>query len=55
LFLRQASEQYFTSFQFLDQLLRQVISRPHTVHSLLGSAVLLPLKLLVWGANLPAA
>jgi hypothetical protein len=53
--LRQASEQYFTSLQFLDQLLRQVISRPQTAHSLLGSAVLLPLKLLDFVANLLAA
>jgi hypothetical protein len=43
---RQASEQYFTCSQFLAQLLRQVMVRPHTVHSLLGKEALLPLKLL---------
>jgi hypothetical protein len=43
--LRQASEQYLTSAQFLAQLLRHVISRPHWVQGLLGKAVLLPLKL----------
>jgi hypothetical protein len=41
---RQASEQYFTSAQFLAQLLRQVISRPQTTQILLGSAALLPLN-----------
>jgi hypothetical protein len=42
--LRQASEQYFTSSQFLAQLLRQVISLPQTVQGLLGRYDLLPLK-----------
>jgi hypothetical protein len=51
--LRQASEQYLTSLQFLAQLLRHVITRPHTLQSLLGRADLLPLKLLVCVANLP--
>ena len=41
---RHASEQYFTSAQFLAQLLRQVISRPHATQGLLGSADLFPLK-----------
>ena len=41
---RHASEQYFTSSQFLAQLLRQVISRPQTMQVLLGSDALLPLK-----------
>ena len=41
---RQASEQYFTSAQFLAQLLRQVISRPQVTQILLGNAALLPLK-----------
>lgn len=45
-FARQASEQYFTSAQFLAQLLRQVISRPQVTHILLGSDDLLPLKLI---------
>ena len=40
----QASEQYFTSAQFLAQLLRQVISRPQVTQTLLGSADLLPLN-----------
>jgi len=40
----QASEQYFTSAQFLAQLLRQVISRPQATQGLLGKADLLPLK-----------
>jgi hypothetical protein len=44
LFLRHASEQVLTSFQFLAQLLRHVMVRPHTLHSLLGKALLLPLK-----------
>ena len=43
---RQASEQYFTSAQFLAQLLRQVMSRPQATQGLLGSAALLPLKLI---------
>ena len=41
---RQASEQYFTSAQFLAQLLRQVISRPQVTQILLGKLALLPLK-----------
>lgn len=41
---RQASEQYFTSAQFLAQLLRHVISRPQATQGLLGNAALLPLK-----------
>ena len=48
---RQASEQYFTSAQFLAQLLRQTMSRPQTWQGLLGSAALLPLKL--FGAAMP--
>ena len=43
---RHASEQYFTSAQFLAQLLRQVMSRPQATQGLLGSAALLPLKLI---------
>jgi uncharacterized protein (TIGR03643 family) len=42
--LRHASEQYFTSSQFLAQFLRHTISRPHTAHTLLGKLALLPLK-----------
>ena len=42
--LRQASEQYFTSSQFLAQLFRQVISRPHVTQILLGRPALLPLN-----------
>ena len=41
---RQASEQYSTESQFLAQALRQVMLRPHTAQSLLGSDCLLPLK-----------
>ena len=48
---RQASEQYFTSAQFLAQLLRQTMSRPQTWQGLLGSPALLPLKL--FGAAIP--
>jgi hypothetical protein len=48
---RQASEQYFTSAQFLAQLLRQTMSRPQTRQGLLGSAALLPLK--QFGAAMP--
>jgi hypothetical protein len=44
LLLRQASEQYFTSSQFLAQLLRHVMARPQAVQGLLGRADLLPLK-----------
>lgn len=40
----QACEQYFTSAQFLAQLLRQVISRPQATQGLLGKADLLPLN-----------
>ena len=43
--VRQASEQYFTSAQFLAQLLRHVISRPQVTQILLGSDALVPLKL----------
>lgn len=43
-FVRQASEQYFTSAQFLAQLLRQVISRPQVTQILLGKPALFPLK-----------
>jgi hypothetical protein len=39
---RQASEQYFTSAQFLAQLRRQLMARPHRKQGLLGSAALLP-------------
>jgi hypothetical protein len=38
------SEQYLTSAQFLAQALRQVMSRPHCVHGLLGRDDLLPLN-----------
>ena len=48
---RQASEQYFTSAQFLAQLLRQTMSRPQTWQGLLGSPALLPLK--PFGAAIP--
>jgi acetoin utilization deacetylase AcuC-like enzyme len=41
---RQASEQYFTSSQFLAQDLRQVISLPQTTQVLLGRNDLFPLK-----------
>ncbi len=41
---RQASEQYFTSSQFLAQDLRQVISLPQVTHSLLGKKDLFPLN-----------
>jgi hypothetical protein len=41
---RQASEQYFTSAQFLAQLRRQLMSKPHTTQGLLGKAALLPRK-----------
>ena len=40
--LRQASEQCFTSSQFLAQDFRQVMVRPHTLQSLLGRKLLLP-------------
>jgi hypothetical protein len=40
----QRSEQYLTSAQFLAQLLRQVMVRPHCTHGLLGRPALLPLK-----------
>ena len=43
-FERHASEQYSTDSQFFAHALRQVIVRPHTAHSLLGSDCLLPLK-----------
>ena len=48
---RQASEQYFTSAQFLAQLLRQTMSRQQTWQGLLGSPALLPLK--PFGAAMP--
>jgi hypothetical protein len=35
-FARQASEQYFTLSQFFAQAFRHVISRPQTLHGLLG-------------------
>jgi hypothetical protein len=41
---RQASEQYFTSAQFLDQCRRQLIWRPQATQGLLGSDALLPLN-----------
>jgi len=41
--LRQASEQYFTSSQFLAQFFRQVISLPQATQGLLGKYDLLPL------------
>jgi len=42
--LRQASEQYFTSSQFLAQLLRQLMSFPQTMQGLTGKKDLLPLN-----------
>jgi len=42
--LRQMSEQYFTSLQFLAQHLRQVIGRPQVAQGFEGSDCLLPLK-----------
>ena len=36
--------QYLTSAQFLAQLLRQLMARPHATQGLLGSAALLPRK-----------
>jgi hypothetical protein len=45
--LRQASEQYFTSLQFLAQLLRQTMSRPQTKQGFEGNDALLPLNPLV--------
>ena len=41
---RHASEQYFTSSQFLAHDFRQVISLPQTKHSLLGKEALFPLN-----------
>jgi hypothetical protein len=41
---RQASEQYFTSAQFLAHRLRQVIGRPQVAQGLLGRERLLPLN-----------
>jgi len=53
--LRQASEKYFTSCQFLAHDLRQVISRPHTWQGLLGKDCLFPLNevgvVLIWGLH----
>ena len=43
-FLRQASEQNFTSSQFFAHFFRQVIGRPQTVQGLEGSDCLLPLN-----------
>ena len=42
---RQASEQYFTSAQFLAQRCRQLMANPQAAQGLLGSAALLPRKL----------
>jgi hypothetical protein len=42
--LRQASEQYVTSAQFLAQRRRQLIARPQAAQGLLGRAALLPRK-----------
>ena len=42
---RQASEQYFTSSQFLAQALRQVMGRWQAQHNLEGNDCLFPLKL----------
>ena len=39
---RHASEQYFTSSQFLAHFFRQVMTRPHAAHGLLGRYCLLP-------------
>jgi hypothetical protein len=44
LFRRQASEQYFTSAQFLAQRRRQLMGRPQPSQGLLGKAALLPRK-----------
>ena len=41
----QASEQYFTSAQFLAQRRRQVMAKPQVAQGLLGNAALLPRKL----------
>lgn len=41
---RQASEQYFTSSQFLAQVLRQLIKRPQFTQGFVGNAALFPLK-----------
>jgi len=43
-FLRQASEQNFTSSQFFAHFLRQVIGRPQEVQGFEGREHLLPLK-----------
>lgn len=43
-FLRQASEQTFTSSQFFAHFFRQVIGRPQTAQGLEGSDCLLPLN-----------
>ena len=42
---RQASEQYFTSAQFLAQRRRQLMASPQAAQGLLGNAALLPRKL----------
>jgi hypothetical protein len=39
---RHASEQYLTSAQFLDQLRRQLIGKPHATQGLLGKFALFP-------------
>lgn len=41
---RQRSLQYSTWSQFLAQLLRQVMARPHTVQGFSGKCCLFPLK-----------
>ena len=43
-FLRQASEQYLTSFQLAAHFFRHVIVRPHATQGLLGKNCLFPLK-----------
>jgi hypothetical protein len=49
LFFRQASEQYKTWSQFLDQALRHVMSRPQIMQGLLGRLCLLPLNVVFMG------
>ena len=49
LFLRHASEQYNTCSQFLDQVLRHVMSRPQVLEGLLGKLCLLPLNVFFCG------
>jgi hypothetical protein len=50
--LRQASLQYFTSSQFLAQLLRHTMSRPQTQQGLEGNDALLPLNPLDFEAKI---